>query len=101
MSYEQPTCEELARDALHRTMLDLSEDCWRAFWLHNLEFALWDAMVTGNISLGFGMRKCDLARLKHLHEMTGGWWIWAEGEEDQHFVTTEEWLNILAERRSG
>jgi hypothetical protein len=98
MSYEHPTHEELVREALLRMMLDLSEDCWCAHWLRDLEFTLWTAVMTGKTSFGFGMRECDLIRLKHLHEMAGGWWIWAEGEEGNRFVTTAEWLTIVAKK---
>ena len=80
-------------------MSDLSEDCWCAGWLHDLEFTLWTATMTGNKNWGFGMRECDLLRLKHLHEMAGGWWIWDKNEPNNRFVTTEEWLAILAEWR--
>jgi len=99
MSYECPTHEELVREALLRMMSDLSEDCWCAGWLHDLEFTLWTATMTGNKNWGFGMRECDLLRLKHLHEMAGGWWIWDKNEPNNRFVTTEEWLAILAEWR--
>jgi hypothetical protein len=98
MSYENPTHEELVREALLRMMSDLSEDCWCAGWMTDLEFTLWTAVETGNKDFGFGMRECDLSRLKHLHEMAGGWWVWEKGEADNRFVTTEEWLTILAER---
>jgi hypothetical protein len=96
MSYEHPSHEELARDALVGLMSGISEDCWCAHWMHDLEFTLWEAMMTGKNNLGFGMRDCDLARLKSLHELAGGWWIWPEDEDRQRFVSTEEWLNILA-----
>jgi hypothetical protein len=96
MSCEHPTQEELVREALLGLMRDISENCWCAHWLNGLEFTLWDAMLTGNDNLGFGIRECELVRLKHLHDMAGGWWIWANDEEDQRFVTTEEWLEIYA-----
>jgi hypothetical protein len=98
MSYERPTHEELVREALLRMMLDLSEDCWCAHWMYGLEFTLWKAMLTGKASPGFGMRECDLIRLKHLHEMAGGWWIWTEDEESQRFMSNEEWLKIYNEK---
>jgi len=100
MSYECPTHEELVGDALLRLMSDLSEDCWCAGWMTDLEFTLWEAMRTGGRELGWGgIGDRDLARLKHLHELAGGWWIWDKGETGNRFVTTEEWLAILAERR--
>jgi hypothetical protein len=99
MSYERPTHKELAQDLLVQMMGDISEDCWFAEWMHDLEFILWDAMTTGKMSFGWGMvKERDLIRMKHLHEVAGGWWIWAEGEENRRFVTTEEWLTILVKR---
>ena len=53
MSYEQPTYEELARDALLRIMRDISEDCWCAGWLTDLEFTLWNAVTTGKMGSGW------------------------------------------------
>jgi hypothetical protein len=44
------------------------------------------------------MPESDLIRLKHLHEMADGWWIWADDEENRRFVSTEEWLKIYAEK---
>jgi len=37
--------------------------------------------------------------MKNLHERAGGWWIWVKGEDCQRFVTTEEWLQILARKK--
>jgi hypothetical protein len=101
MSYEHPTHEELIHDALLDLMHDLSENCWCAYWMNGLEFTLWRAMMTGTTNLGFGMRDCDLARLKSLHELAGGWWLWPEGEESQRFVSTADWLTIYAEYDAG
>jgi hypothetical protein len=98
MSYEHPTHDELVRETLLRMMEDISEDCWCAGWLNDLEFTLWKAVLTGKTNLGFGMPESDLIRLKHLHEMADGWWIWADDEENRRFVSTEEWLKIYAEK---
>jgi hypothetical protein len=80
-------------------MCDISEDCWCAGWLRDLEFTLWKAVTIGKTDFGFGIRESDLIRLKHLHEMAGGWWIWEEGAEGNRFVTTEQWLTIFAVHR--
>lgn len=101
MSYEQPTYEELARDTLLRMMRDMSEDCWCAGWMMNLEFTLWDAMQAGKADLGWGMvKEGDLIRMRCLHELAGGWWTLPKGEEFERFVNTTEWLNILSKHRS-
>ena len=100
MSYEQATYEELAKDTLLRTMQDMSEDCWCAGWMMDLEFTLWDAMHSGKADFGWGIvKEQDLIRMKHLHELAGGWWIWAAGEGHERFVTTDEWLKILSRHR--
>ena len=98
MSYEHPTYDELVRETLLRMMEDMSEDYWCAGWLNDLEYSLWTAVITGNVNFGWGMQERELTRLKHLHEMAGGWWIWVGGEERQRFVTTDEWLKIYAEK---
>jgi hypothetical protein len=99
MSYESPTCEELARDTLLRMMREISEDCWCAGWLTDLEFTLWSAVTTGKMESGWGVEEeRDLLRMKYLHELTGGWWIWASGEQRERFVPMDEWLAILSER---
>jgi hypothetical protein len=98
MSYEQPTYEELARETLLRMMRDISEDCWCAGWLSGLEFTLWNAVTTGKMESGWGVvEDRDLLRMKYLHELTGGWWMWTDGDGGQRFVTTEEWLRIVSE----
>jgi hypothetical protein len=81
-------------------MSSISEDCWCAGWLTDLEFTLWEALATGGREFGWGgIEERDLTRLKYLHELAGGWWIWPEGEDCQRFVTTEEWLPIFAKAK--
>lgn len=100
MSYEHPTHEELAKDTLLRMMADFSEDNWCASWLNDLEFTLWESMMTGSRTFGWGrIEERDLVRMRSLHELAGGWWVWAEGEQGQRFVTTEDWLAILAKHK--
>jgi hypothetical protein len=101
MSYEHPTYEELVRDTLLWMIMDLSEDCYCAQWLINLEFILWDKMMTGKTDFGFGMEESDLIRLKSLSELAGGWWTWPQGEEQPRFVNTEEWTTIYATHAAG
>ena len=99
MSYEEPTHEELAKDTLGRMMANLSEDCWCAVWLRDLEFTLWETLTAGGRDFGWGrIEERDITRMKNLHERAGGWWIWVKGEDCQRFVTTEEWLQILAKK---
>jgi hypothetical protein len=99
MSYEHPSYEELAKDTLLRMMRDMSEDYWCAGWLRDLEFTLWAALTGGSRKFGLGeIEERDLARMKRLHELCGGWWTLPQGEELVRFVTTEEWLTIVSKR---
>jgi hypothetical protein len=76
MSYENPTYEELARETLLRMMRDMSDDCWCAGWMRDLEFTLWDIVRGGSRRFGLSMLEDrDLARMRFLHKLTGGWWI--------------------------
>jgi hypothetical protein len=101
MSYERPTYEELAKDMLLQLIRDTSEECWCAGWLVDLEFILWDAMLTGKANFGWGAaNERYLIRMRYLHELAGGWWTLPKGEEFERFVPTEEWLKILSEHRS-
>jgi hypothetical protein len=98
MSYEQPEPDELVREALAETMSGISEECWCAKWMRGNEFALWKAITTDNGKNGAcDIPVCDLNRLRHLHKLAGGWWIWPEGEDKMRFVTTKEWLAIIAQ----
>lgn len=102
MSYEQPTLNELARDMLRQMMSDFSEDGYCAGWMHENEYRLWEALTNPEHQYGFiTITDSEIARMRHLHERSGGWWIWAEGEESPRFVTTEEWIAILAKYRPG
>ena len=99
MSYEQPTYQELARETLGRMMADISEDCWCSGWIQDLEFTLWDALTRGPIKFGMGkIEQRDLARIKHLHEIAGGWWVGPRSDEFSRFVTTGDWLEIVSKR---
>lgn len=82
-------------------MSNISEDHYCAGWLIGLEYELWDIMNGAARNFGFGpISAQDMAKLRGLHERAGGWWVW-DGEgagSGEIFVTTEEWLNILANK---
>lgn len=101
MSYEQPTVDEIVRDALAETMSEISESCWSAGWLNDLEYSLWKAMETGNLDYGWGIEQRDLDRLRHLAGLAGGWWIWPKHAENKTFVAMEKWMEILARKRDA
>ncbi|HUD14066.1 MAG TPA: hypothetical protein VMQ56_10465 [Terracidiphilus sp.] len=99
MSYEQPGYEELAKDTLERMMSDISRECWCSAWMRDLEFSLWDALTHRPEKFGLGtLEERDLARMKYLHELAGGWWTYPSGQELLRFVSTDEWLATVSRR---
>lgn len=101
MSYEDPTPIELYREALLRMMCDLSEDNWCAGWLIDLEYILWWVVLKGDYKGGFGfIGPREAMRLKNLHKLAGGWWIFVGGDEHNRFVPTDEWLRLYAAKEA-
>jgi len=75
--------------ALYELMSEISEDCWCAGWMMGNEFALWDAIVSGDRT--YGMDQMDeglLASCKALAEQVGGWIEW---RDDEHGLPNAEW----------
>ena len=83
----------LARAALKRLMEDLSEDYYCAGWLHGWELVCWNQMHsterTPHPSMDF--TDDEVAELRRLHELSGGWWVWDDAADDLKFVTASEW----------
>jgi hypothetical protein len=67
-------------------------------WLENGEFAVHDdleAMLSSESG-----REYDTPRLlSDLRHACGGWWTREDGDEEPRFVTTAEWLDLVAARR--
>lgn len=79
---------------LRIVMRDISEDCYCAGWLSDLEITLWSAVLHGPRRFGMGeITEGDIAELKRLSEKAGGWWTWQGEAADsgEEFVTLDEW----------
>lgn len=84
---------EAASYGLFALMSAISEDCWCAGWLHNLELSLWQAREAGPMKFGMGeitQRQCDLLRL--LSDEAGGWWVYGD---KPCFLSLDEWRASL------
>ncbi|MBP8291727.1 MAG: hypothetical protein KAX65_03070 [Caldilineaceae bacterium] len=84
--------QDFAKGALLRTMGDLSEHHWCAGWLTGTEYFLWSA-VESNQPAAWGMdelRQGDIDNLRVLRELAGGWWVWADEEAGEKFVSLDE-----------
>jgi hypothetical protein len=84
--------ESLGERMLAHYMSELSEDRWCAGWLFGLEYALWNAMNGDDSGRSFVLTKQEKADLSELHQRTGGWVVWNEGEV---FVSDQEWFELL------
>jgi hypothetical protein len=95
--------------ALYQMMSDISEDCWCAGWMMGNEFALWDAIVTGDRTYGqCWMDEDMLASCKALAEQVGGWIEWRDDEHGlpvadwgPYFVPMPQWLDKFAKDKAG
>lgn len=91
---------ERARDseaavALNVIMARISESCWCASWVPDLEFSLWSMLQGGPRQFGMGdVSDAELDALRRLSDRAGGWWRWSEQECVEVFVSFEEWRAI-------
>ena len=83
-----------ARCGLLALMFGLSEECWQAGWLSDLEYRLWEASPP-TVGLGYITGR-QVALLHLLAEEAGGWWTWAD-TEDPAFVPMAEWDRMFAD----
>lgn len=97
-----PTYEELAREVLLHRMQDYSEDYHCAGWLSGLEFLLWEGRSDEGASPSAQARSEMRGELHALARIAGGWWVYDDetqpDESGPVFITTERWLQILAEQ---
>ncbi len=89
--------EEASRDpaaalALCDAMSEISERCWCAGWMLNVEFFLW-AMLEG-APRDYGLVVVPeeaLENLRRLSERAGGWCRWNDEHRDESFVAIDAW----------
>ncbi|UOQ67635.1 hypothetical protein [Hymenobacter volaticus] len=64
-------------------MSDISEICYCAGWLLNLEYVLWNAVLTGPRKCGHGMiTQEDIHELLALANRTDSWMVFDEETEE-------------------
>lgn len=97
---------------LYELMSEISEDCYCARWMNGNEFALWDAITTGDLRYGMGeMDRDQLAQVAALSVKTGKWIIWCDDHDglDPHdpsewgpyAITLKEWAGRRAAPAAG
>jgi hypothetical protein len=64
----------IKQELLARIMSDISERCYCAGWIKNLEYVLWHAMITGERKYGHDViTQRDIDTLKLLSDETNSW----------------------------
>ncbi len=90
---------ELSREAeeLKGYMSDLSEKAYSAEWYLGLEYALWNAVVSGPCQFGrLFLDPGHIRRLRELSERCGGWIVFEDGD-DETWVPLGEWTELFAQ----
>ena len=78
-------------------MTGISEQCYYAAWMSDLEYALWQ--IAPETSYGHGTitaRQAQLLRL--LAEEADSWWTYSEDEDDPVFLDLASWREKAASR---
>lgn len=101
------------REALAEAIADLSKAIYCSQWNSDIEFELWDIIVTENHRFRERLIEEERHFFRSLAEAAGGWVTWKEGEvedlidhEISHnggvgFVPMDEWLKIFAEWKAN
>lgn len=68
---------------LHELMSDVSEKCYYAGWLQNLEYVLWSAVIMGPRKYGHGtITQEDIRGLKALATRADSWIVMDDETEE-------------------
>lgn len=64
-------------------MGDISERCYYAGWIKNLEYVLWDAINSGQRTFGHGtISDNDIRTLKTLADKSNSWIVFHDNSEE-------------------
>ena len=65
----------------------LSRKYWAAGWMHDIEYDLWDNLMSENVGK---YKRAELTTLRSLSMISGGWMTFDDG-----FILRDEWENIF------
>lgn len=86
--------------ALARLMSEISEWCYCAGWLIDLEHYLWQHVIGDPKPLAFpSIKKGEVEDLRELSNLAGGWIAWDTEDPGECFVPLEDWEKHHAEWR--
>jgi hypothetical protein len=72
-------------------MSEISENCYAAGWMHNLEYVLWHAVIDGQRK--YGQSYITESDIKILIELSSdaGTWIVYDDRKEQTALSLKEW----------
>lgn len=86
--------------ALCEFMSELSEQAFYAGWMHDLEHALWRAVVDGPFRYGhLDITAGQIERLKSLSSACGSWIVFDEVSEESA-IPLEDWSDVYEPARA-
>jgi hypothetical protein len=75
-------------------MSNISEKCWSAAWMENLEFELWHAVVTGPKTYGHDLiTQLDIDYLQ-LQSVKANCWIIFQETNEETSISLNEWKHL-------
>lgn len=81
----------IKQELLARLISDISERCYCASWMSNLEYVLWDITIKGERQCGLDMvTQHDIDTLKLLSEETNSWIIF-DDKLDETAMAISDW----------
>jgi hypothetical protein len=81
----------IKQELLARVMSDISERCYCAGWMQNLEYVLWDITIKGERQYGLDMvTQRDIDIMKLLSKETNSWIIF-EDKIGETAIAISDW----------
>ena len=72
-------------------MSEISENCYSAGWMQNLEYALWNAVINGERKYGQSyITEADISTLIKLSTDANAWIIF-DNEKEETALSLKEW----------
>ena len=84
------------QQALAKFMSNISERCYGAGWMGNLEYVLWNAVQNGPCVFGHDtISQTDIEQLKQLSQACGCW-IYFDDETEETAIEPAKWQKKFA-----
>jgi hypothetical protein len=82
---------------LAELMSEISEKCYSAGWLEDLEYVLWDAVISGPRDFGHGkITQEEIDELSRISSMTKTWIVF-DDEREETAIPLDKWRKQFTE----